>query len=464
MKPLKRTTALAALSTSSLALSPQAFAAGENVVAAAPTFPIIPVVIAAASVAAVAGFVGWGMKARKYRRLEDTYNRHQTQKALRPATRHYSSRQLAAYELEATFASRLRGDSQIILPPDASQGGTSKASQQVSFRQVPVQQFPSRQAPAPQAYVPAHAKRQTAPATSKAFVPGVTSSDMLASLEEKYSDIINKETALPQVASVPRVENRSVYEGALTEAGARSGRTRAASEAPEEREPNFVRLYERSFVDAADFGINNNMRIAHLVPRVDEYRLAPSIDGDDSFARAMKAVSRRREREAVAAEIAEAGKRAEQATAQAALAVKSAGQHAAYDVKAQEKADPVVPVRRGPGFVDVNDSTFVRSGSRGVPHVVYPIKKAAGAEGLSQGVPVYPQTYVTDAVSDFPMREMNMTYFTQGDMVNVQYGYGSGWPSQGGSGAGRFVVHGGNNGSTSGFSSLRTSVTALPVV
>jgi len=451
MKPLKRTTALAVLSTSSLAFAPQAFAAGEEAVVAAPAFPIVPIAIAAASAAAAAGFIGWGMKARKYRKLEETYNRHQTQKALRPATRHYSSRQLAAAELEATFASRLRGDSQIIPPQQARK--IQEASQQ-----------PLRQ----QAYVPTHAKGQAAGSREKnrALVPGLTSSDMLSNLEEKYSDIVNKKTALPQVAPLPRIDSQNDSFGRLVGAGVPLGQGNVARDAEPKKHSanNLVRLYERSYVEAADFGPNNNERIAHLVPRVDEYRFAQRIEDDDSFAKVMAEFSKRKAREAVAAEIAEAGKRAEQATAQAALAIKSAGQHAAFDVKAQEKADPVVPVRRGPGFVDVNDNTFVRNSSRAMPRVSYPLKKAAGAEGLSQPSSRFPQAYVTDAISDFPLHEMNKTYLTQGDMVSVQYGYGSGWSSQGSSGSGRFVVHSGNNGTVSGYSSLRTSVTALPVV
>lgn len=462
MKPLKQTTALAALSTSSLVFVPQAFAAGEEVVAAAPAFPFGPVAIAAASAVAAAGFIGWGMKTRKYRKLEESYNRRRTQKALRPATRHYSPREIAGAELEATFASRLRGNSQIIIPGQKPESTQKPAS-------------------AKPAYVPRHAKGQAAPVQARRSEsdPGITSSDMLSNLEEKYSEIINRKTELPQVAELPRVEAREGGSGARAGAVARRGGSADATadrrkesqrvlaadaELEEYRASDFDRVYARSYVDAVTFGPNTNELISRLIPRVDQYMLARHEFPDASAAEIDEMLAKHKAREAAAAEIAAAGKRAEQATAQAALAVKSAGYHAAIDVKAQDKEEPFVPVHRGPGFVDVNDQTFIRNSSRQMPRISFPQKKAAGAENLSTGLGGVMHAYTTDAVSDFPLHEMNKTYYTQGDMVSVNYSYGPG-SSQGFPGSGPFVVHSGNDGTVSGYGAFaRTSVTALPVV
>ena len=326
MNQLKRNTALAALTTQTFIIVPSAFAVGEPATAAATAAPVAPVVIAAVSAAAVAGFVGWGMKARKYRKLEDSYRKHKVYEefaASQKKTRRSSA--LAGAELEATFAARLRGkDLTTSIPASA---GT---------------------------YIPAHARGINIAS------PDVTTGDMLNKLEEKYSDIIHKSTGLPRVIEIPYVSDAPVT-------GYRASHVveREADEAPA---VETGRVFVHSLVEPARFGEHSNEKVARLVPRVNQYRLAPkpgdTADIPPEVAAEIDAVMAEVEaRENAAREIARAGIASGRATAQAAKAVRAAGAHVAYDAARRDKELPAVPVRRGPGFVDVNDNTFSRSGA-----------------------------------------------------------------------------------------------------
>ncbi len=136
-------------------------------------------------------------------------------------------------------------------------------------------------------------------------------------------------------------------------------------------------------------------------------------------------------------EVEAAGLAAGRATSQAALAAKSAaGNHAAVVVAPSDSERPIIPVRRGPGFVDVCDGTFVKGDGAARMRAA----EAAEAEAmrnqgrslvedtgkqtaLGQKVPsiAYARVNSTDSISDFPYSTLNKTYYTQGDMVRVEY-------------------------------------------
>ena len=140
------------------------------------------------------------------------------------------------------------------------------------------------------------------------------------------------------------------------------------------------------------------------------------------------ALANKKSLEEAAAEIAKAGKISARASAATATALRNAGMHAVVrnhpDMKA--RANDVVPVKRGPGFVDVNDDTFVRVGA-GSAAAGMPESARLSSYQLDNSLPAANGRAVscTDSISDFACNVISKTYFTQGDMVKVEYSQGS---------------------------------------
>lgn len=133
------------------------------------------------------------------------------------------------------------------------------------------------------------------------------------------------------------------------------------------------------------------------------------------------ALADRKSLEDAAAEIARAGKissQASRASAASAKALKDSGSHAVVR-NGDVSAEAVIPVNRGPGFVDVNDGTFIREG------VAVRVRESRPSPGTRMDGPddtvAFRDISCTDSISDFPYSVLRRTYYTQGDMVRVEY-------------------------------------------
>ncbi len=142
----------------------------------------------------------------------------------------------------------------------------------------------------------------------------------------------------------------------------------------------------------------------------------PEMTADDKVE---KALANRKSLADAAAEIARVGKISAMASAATATALRGSGAHAVVREQpaSSARSNDVVPVKRGPGFVDVNDDTFVRSGAA--------VASSAGSSRytLRDNLPVADGRSIscTDSISDFACNIVSKTYRTQGDMVMVEY-------------------------------------------
>lgn len=454
MKPLKRTTALATIATSSLAYVPTAFAAGSSDAASTSTIsgPAFGVTLAVVSAAAVAGFVGWGMEIRKRHEIEgDKYSSWMRNSLTGSEIDSWELNELLGVEGEhpetepagtCGAAGAVSAEAAVESPgidavEDVAESGSSTVNdlleQGLWSRNLPTiedgQQLASPddelEGEAEPVFVGAHTRdavaRRKAQAVGKApagadahaavsdgqdvpYVPkhaaprNAANDTFITGLEDRYSSILQAPRDVEEADGTASMD-ASAMASAYSE-------TRAARE-----------LDVHAVLDS-------------MIPSIDRQAAraegtrpsAPSRSMEMTSAdKVASALADRKSMEDAAAEIARAGKISAQASEATAKALRDSGFHAVVRGKGSGDEGAVVPVSRGPGFVDVNDDTFIREGAVGK----VPVSRPASEGQLGARIPAAPSVRsvsCTDSVSDYPYSVLHRTYFTQGDgMVRVEY-------------------------------------------
>ncbi len=165
------------------------------------------------------------------------------------------------------------------------------------------------------------------------------------------------------------------------------------------------------------------------------YQATAKKSGMTSADKVASALANKKSLEDAATEIAKVGKISALASAATATALRNAGVHAVVrnTPDMAEHANESVPIKRGPGFVDVNDNTFIRTGGKvSKLSASIPSTSASAAVShtpntsqytLNDNLPVADGRVLscTDSISDFRCNIVSKTYRTQGDMVQVEY-------------------------------------------
>lgn len=178
--------------------------------------------------------------------------------------------------------------------------------------------------------------------------------------------------------------------------------------------------------------------------------------GMTSADKVASALANKKSLEDAATEIAKVGKISALASAATATALRNAGVHAVVrnSQDMRDHANDAVPIKRGPGFVDVNDNTFIRTDGKiskklsSIPQMGTSAS-VSNVSNMSQytlkdNLPVSDGRVLscTDSISDFRCNIVSKTYCTQGDMVQVEYSQAQ--PSDK-TGANLSVLHSGSN-------------------
>ncbi|MGI6218220.1 MAG: hypothetical protein ACOYIK_11495 [Coriobacteriales bacterium] len=419
MKPLKHATALASYATSALVFVPSAFAAGESGAASAATSIAEPVSLAIVSAVAVCGYVGWVKKSNDYRRLDEEYCR---------------------YKMQMGFAGRDDGmeegiDSVDQLKSQPSHSRVEWSSDAYSRRHLDKVPASSSES--------STAKTDDSPSDSAIF--GAAAHRNILNNIVPFVDEVGDGDERALFGYQPENGNNETTEiPALDENGNSEGQKEEVVSGPVEYVPRHLKKSEavtdqKVDIDSSDMisALENNFgNILDSSEEADESASeVVSSDGDEDQvpaveldevgegyrinAEPIEKVSARLDRQKLhnrfEDDVSDAGRRSQLATAAAAMAAKAIGNHAAQlSASAESESKPYIPIKRGPGFVDVNDSTFVKEGSNAV-------SKAANLDGKVPSVAGGRYVSSTDSISNFPYSEVRKTYYTQGEMVPVQY-------------------------------------------
>ena len=456
MKPLNRTTALVAYATtSSLAFATPAFAAGSDAVAAAsPAAASVPIGIGAATVAVAAGLITWGMKARKHRRLENAYMEYRMQIGFDGAEipeeveaqieKTIDKGRTSVESLRHTLSSlpaitnpdmqRVSGstNSRSAMIPSVDGSRQARRRNNLSARIPRIEAAPARafankdKTLAPEEVAPAVASAPAAARAERAARRtelGHGPQRILAG--GAYAPNHARKSSSQVVISIEsRVKpDEKILEGLesnFSDLLAKPGRHMKLEEALPIDEHDLAAKLPRIPAFAGDKDESHILRRLHMeIPEIDEVGVSPAATAADKVADALADM---RAREAAVAEIAAAGRAAGLATAQAALAAKSAhiggkhvagGRHIAISSTFGQADQPVVPIRRGPGFVDVNDDTFVRVGAVAVSKQPTPDADAKSYETVHIGS--------VHVASGKPAHARDSYNSTQGDLLGFRY-------------------------------------------
>ncbi|MGI6221563.1 MAG: hypothetical protein ACOYIP_06830 [Coriobacteriales bacterium] len=391
MKPLKRTTALVAYATtSSLVFATPAFAAGGSAVAtASPAAAFGPIGIGAATIAVAAGLVTWGMKARKHRRLENAYIEYKMQIGFdgveippevdAQIEKHIDKRGTSVESLKHTLSSLPAITNPEMRPViSGSTNSISAAIPRIDGSRPARSSSNSRSARIPR--IDAPAARSAQPARAFTSKERTLAPEEVAPVVAAAQPVAERSERVARRSEAARGQQRILAGGAYAPRHARKSASQVVISIEPRIKPDEKILsdLESNFSDLlAKPG--RHMKLEEALP-INETDLAsklpriPSFSGDEDE----KHIRRRLAMEipeidevgvspmATAAEIAAAGRAAGKATALAAIASKSAklpGSHVAVSRMVERTETPVVPIRRGPGFVDINDDTFVRVGA-----------------------------------------------------------------------------------------------------
>lgn len=455
MKPLKRTTALATIATSSLAYVPTAFAAGSSDAASTSTIsgPAFGVTLAVVSAAAVAGFVGWGMEIRKRHEIEgDKYSSWMRNSLTGSEIDSWEINELLGVEREhpeteaagacgaagavsAEAAVEAPGIDVVEVEADSSdstvndlleQGLWSRNLPKIEEGLQPGSADDELDGEAEPVSIGAHTRDAVARRKAQAGGNAHAGAGMHAVVSNGRDAPYVPKHAAPRNAAndtfITNLEDR--YSGILQS-------SRDAEEADGTASMDVAAIASACPEARAAQELDAHEILDSMIPQIDR---KPAVRAEDaepsdpsksmemtSADKVASALADRKSMEDAAAEIARAGKISARASEATARALKDSGFHAVVRGNASRDDEDVVPVSRGPGFVDVNDGTFIREGAAvGIP------ESSPASEGqLGARIPAAPavrSVSCTDSVSDYPYSILHRTYFTQGDgMVRVEY-------------------------------------------
>ena len=269
-------------------------------------------------------------------------------------------------------------------------------------------------------YIPRHAVKK-----DKEAVSNMSNNTFINNLESKYADILGdvrnpwreepKHLANPVCAkiemSVPLIDDP--YKPAQLS-------SQVSRQAPEQTSV----VSPKAAIDQSKQSLNK--------PVIHDTKKRSGMTSADKVA---SALANKKSLEDAATEIAKVGKISALASAATATALRNAGVHAVVRNSQDmiEHANDAVPIKRGPGFVDVNDNTFIRTDGKvskklsSIPQMGTSAS-VSNVSNMSQytlkdNLPVSDGGVLscTDSISDFRCNIVSKTYCTQGDMVQVEY-------------------------------------------